>query len=77
MQNSACSACYGNLVHALYRLEDNHGLRCDKPVYIGQGFAGKALEGIGIGRCCTGASVHVQGCPPSAENILNTLLENL
>lgn len=76
-QNSACSACYGNLVHALYRLEDNHGLRCDKPVYIGQGFAGKALEGIGIGRCCAGASVHVQGCPPSAENILNTLLENL
>lgn len=76
-QNSACSACFGNLVHALYRLEDNHGLRCEKPVFIGQGFAGKTLDGIGIGRCCSGASVSVPGCPPSAESILNTLLENL
>lgn len=76
-QDSACSACFGNLVHALYRLEDAHGLRCEKSICIGQGYQGKTMDTIGIGRCCSGASVHVPGCPPSAQSILDTLLENL
>lgn len=75
-QKSACSACYGNLVHALYQLEDNYGRRCRKPVYIGQGWAGQKLDGIGIGRCAAGADVQVPGCPPDAQRILQTLLEN-
>ena len=76
-QDSACSACFGNLVHALYRLEDSHGIRWEKNICIGQGFAGKETGGIGVGRCCAGAQINVPGCPPSAERILNTLLENL
>jgi len=75
-QASACSACYGNLVHALYRLQDDYGRQVKTPVHIGQGNAGKKLEGIGIGRCCSGADVCVQGCPPDAESILRVLLEN-
>jgi len=75
-QNDACSACYGNLVHALYRLQDDFGRRVDMPIHIGQGNQGKKLEGIGIGRCCSGADVCVKGCPPDAESILQLLMEN-
>ena len=75
-QESACSACYGNLVHALYQLQDSYGRRVEIPVYIGQGHSGKDLNGIGIGRCCKGADIHVPGCPPNAADILRVLLEN-
>ena len=75
-QNDACSACYGNLVHALYRLQDDFGRNVDMPIHIGQGNQGKKLEGIGIGRCCAGADICVNGCPPDAESILRVLLEN-
>lgn len=74
-QDSACSACYGNLVHALYQLQDGYGRRCEQTVHIGQGWAGKQLDGIGVGRCAAGADVHAPGCPPSAEAILRLLLE--
>lgn len=75
-QNSACSACYGNLVHALYQLQDNYGRHAQTPIYIGQGHAGKNLDGIGVGRCCSGAQHHIQGCPPDAESILRLLLDH-
>ena len=73
-QDSACSACYGNLVHALYRLRDfDPGF--DRKIYIGQGFRGKNPDGIGVGNCCRGASCPIPGCPPDAEKILQALLE--
>ena len=76
-QDSACSACYGNLVHALYQLHDSYGRKAETPIYIGQGHAGKNLNGIGIGigRCCKDAQYNVPGCPPDAESILRMLLE--
>ena len=71
-QDSACSACYASLVRALYNAK-RAGVRVTEPIYIGQGFQGQSLEGIGIGRCCAGASCPVKGCPPTAEAILSVL----
>jgi uncharacterized protein (DUF362 family) len=71
----ACSACFGNLVHALYRAE-REGNTFTEPVAIGQGWKGKAFEGLGIGKCCSGAERNVKGCPPSAEDILNAIREH-
>ena len=67
-QNQACSACYASLVRALYLSQGKLADRGD--IFIGQGFKGKALDGIGIGRCCENATVCVKGCPPTAEEIL-------
>lgn len=64
--DQACSACYANLIHALKR-----GGKPRVPVYIGQGYKGQTLDGIGIGQCCRGASRAVPGCPPSALDIIN------
>lgn len=68
-QDSACSACYASLVRALYATGRKGGV----PIAIGQGWKGKAFEGIGIGRCCDRASVQVKGCPPTAEEIAAVL----
>lgn len=72
-QRDACSPCFGNLVHALYRLEQE-GTSFTGPIAIGQGWQGKAFNGIGIGRCCDGAAKQLAGCPPSAEDIKRALL---
>ncbi len=74
-QKNACSACYGSLVHALYRMQEE-GRPFKKNIWIGQGYEGQAIEGIGIGRCCAGATKNVPGCPPSAEAIMKLLEEN-
>ncbi len=70
-ENQACSACYAALVRAL------HTSRCGEKeaIYIGQGWQGKALDGLGIGRCCRGADQCVMGCPPTAESIARKLEE--
>ena len=67
--NQACSACFAALVHALY----TSGGSSDQDVYIGQGWQGKKLDGLGVGRCCSGASNCVMGCPPSADAIARRL----
>ena len=74
----ACSACYGNLIHALSRLEEQ-GLLYDlhTQLYNGQAFKGKTLDGIGIGSCCRGASCCIQGCPPNAQDIVHALKEQI
>ena len=66
---TACSACFANLVRALYA--SGYGDNID--ISIGQGFQGKTFEGLGVGRCCKGASHCVMGCPPTAEAIANAL----
>jgi len=71
-ENQACSACYAALVRALYTS------RCGEreEIYIGQGWKGKKLDGLGVGKCCHGAVECVMGCPPTAEKIAKKL-ENL
>lgn len=71
-QDSACSACYASLVRALYNAK-RAGVRVTQPIYIGQAFKGKSMEGIGIGACCAGATCPVKGCPPTAEAVLAAL----
>ena len=43
--------------------------KVDQRISIGQGFRGKAVEGIGIGNCCIGAGYCVKGCPPTAADV--------
>jgi len=63
--DKACSACYGNLLSALLRLN----LPEDFMVSVGQGFKGKAGD-IGCGSCTAGFRHCIKGCPPSADDIL-------
>jgi hypothetical protein len=75
--NNACSACYGSLIHALKRIEENSKLdKINSKIKIGQGNQKEKISGIGIGSCCSGADSFVRGCPPSAKKILDFLLEN-
>jgi uncharacterized protein (DUF362 family) len=74
---SACSACYGSLVHALQRLDDKEILKTIKqPIYIGQDFQGQELQGIGIGRCTSKCTQNVTGCPPTATDIIKFIESN-
>lgn len=70
---SACSACYGSLIHALARMDDEGGLsKLKGPIAIGQGFQGKTGE-TGVGRCTCGFKKSLEGCPPSAGEMLRFL----
>ena len=72
--DSACSACYAALVRGLYVVREE-GVRVNVPIAIGQGWQGKQISGLGIGRCCAGADKCVRGCPPSARDIAEALKE--
>ena len=72
-QDRACSACFANLVRALYA----SGMGKDLDICIGQGWKDKRFEGLGIGRCCKGATRCVMGCPPTAEAIANAFEDML
>lgn len=69
--DSACSACYAALIHALDKLGGYRGA----PISIGQGYRGQQPGGLGIGNCCKGCAQYVQGCPPSAKDIVDFLRE--
>ena len=71
-EKSACSACYASLVRALY-LAKRSGIKVTKPIFIGQEWKGQAMDGIGVGACCAGASCPVKGCPPTAGAVLEVL----
>lgn len=74
VEDSACSACYGSLIHALERLREKGMLnRLEEKLYIGQGFRGKRLNAAGIGSCTSGFERCVKGCPPKARDIVGYL----
>lgn len=68
-QRNACSACYGNLVHALRKLEGEgllHRVSQKGKVRIGQEFRKEKEEGcLGVGNCTGGLA----GCPPTANEM--------
>lgn len=75
-EDQACSACLGSLVHALHRLsEGRKGYDSKRRLFIGQGFIGKKGPGIGIGDCASGFDYSVEGCPPTAQQIRDLLLQ--
>ena len=74
----ACSACYGSLVHALARLDEQGLLRRLKgKICIGQGFKRVKGTGMGVGVCTRGFEQNVPGCPPTAKDILELLKRNI
>ena len=72
----ACSACYGQLIYALDRMNDYGKLKNKLPkIAIGQGY--KGLEGeIGVGSCTNCFKKSLKGCPPKASEIVDFLYEN-
>jgi len=70
-EDAACSACYSSLIYALHRLGGR--VKSGEKISIGQGFKGKAGDGIGIGVCTQGFSKCVQGCPPKATEIVKLM----
>lgn len=69
----SCSACYGYLLPALFRLKEEglyHKIPCN--ICIGQGFRGKTGE-LGIGNCTSGFQCYLKGCPPVEEDIYEFL----
>lgn len=74
VEDSACSACYGSLIHALDRLDEKGLLgRLKEKLYIGQSFKNVRREGLGVGTCTLGFSKCVKGCPPKARDIVEYL----
>ena len=68
-EDQACSACYGSLIHALARLDEEGRLNKDFPVIsIGQGFQGKTGH-LGVGNCTSRFEKSCPGCPPDAAAI--------
>ena len=70
-QDRACSACFAALVRALYSTGKGRGT----DIYIGQGWQGRQIDGLGIGRCCSGAARCVMGCPPTSTAVAQALEE--
>jgi len=74
VEDSACSACYGSLIHALERLDEKGFLnRLKEKLYIGQNFKNQRREGIGVGNCTLGFDRCIKGCPPRARDIVEYL----
>jgi len=77
-ERDACSACYGTLLHALYRLKGNGILKDMKDLlYVGQGWVKRRETGIGIGDCTRKFKNNIPGCPPKARDIILKLLEKM
>ncbi len=71
----SCSACYGNLVHALNQLQEEGLLdRLQDRIGIGQGMQGKTGK-LGIGRCTKDFETCIMGCPPEPDKIYSELKE--
>lgn len=71
----SCSACYGYLIPALDMLREEGLLKKLKTrICIGQGFRGKNGE-LGVGHCTCGFARHLEGCPPTENQIYEFLKE--
>ena len=69
----SCSACYGQLLEALWRLKDEGLLdKLDTKIGIGQGMQGRTGK-LGIGRCTKDFDVCIMGCPPDEDKIYREL----
>ena len=76
-EKDACSACYGSLIHALARLDEQEMLdKLREKVAIGQGYKRVKGKGIGVGNCTKGFEKYAPGCPPTAKDIINVLKQN-
>jgi uncharacterized protein (DUF362 family) len=71
--DQSCSACYSSLISALLRLAETKPLD-DMKICIGQGYKGKAGI-LGCGTCTAGFHHSIEGCPPSADDIYEQLLQ--
>jgi uncharacterized protein (DUF362 family) len=69
LDDGACSACYAALLTGMEKC----AYRGPEKVRIGQGYKGKAMDGIGVGKCCQGATRHLAGCPPAANKVAGFL----
>lgn len=69
----SCSACYGSLIPALFRLKEE-GLLSDlhENIAIGQGHKGKTGR-LGVGLCTKDFAYSIKGCPPDEETIYREL----
>ncbi len=71
-EKSACSACSGNLIFALYRLHERGKLKnIDREIYIGQGYKNESISGSGIGSCTNNFQEYLPGCPPETDRIVS------
>jgi len=75
--DSACSACYGQLIYALNKLDQEGLLRkLEQKICIGQRYKGKSGE-LGVGSCTRCFASNLRGCPPAAAEIYQFLEEQL
>jgi len=72
VEKEACSACYGSLIRALYRLKGKVNI---PKVSIGQGFRGEPGN-IGIGDCTDRFDYYVPGCPPKSKEIIDMITKS-
>lgn len=70
-ERSACSACYAALIFALDKQRFG---KPEEKIKIGQDFRGTTCPGFGVGNCTAGCETYVKGCPPTAHDILESLL---
>ena len=72
----ACSACYGSLIYALNRLDEQGRLnhKKKKSLAIGQGYR-KKQGTYGIGNCTSCFRKYAAGCPPKAVDVVRFLEE--
>lgn len=71
----SCSACYGYLIPALDMLKQEGLLeKLHEKICIGQGYRGKSGE-LGVGHCTRNFCHHVEGCPPTENQIYEFLKE--
>ena len=69
----SCSACYGNLIPALYRLKEEGLLdQLHERIGIGQGQQDKTGP-LGIGKCTRNFDFCIMGCPPDEDKVYEEL----